>query len=418
MTQQMATKQARLRRMRWLASSLLGAMVVLLLLSHSLQSAYPWLQWVRAFAEAGAVGALADWYAVVALFRRPLGLPLPHSAIVASNKDRIGESLGAFVEQNFLTPENIVERLAEHNTAKALAEWLANGANSRQVAAVVAGLTPGALNAIEDEDVRGFIDRTLTPQLLKLNFSGMAAKVLSALTEDNRHQALLDRGLRLVDDWLAANQGLIKAKVSEVSRYTPGFIDSFIVGRFVDGIRTLLHEIAINPHHELRLQFDNAVRDLIAELETSADYRKHGQALMREIVEHLTQESYYRYLWDKIRLRLQADLDSSQSLVRGYMADATVVVAKELLAEPAVQRKLNAWWLSLAEKLVQRYRHQISALITSVVKSWDAEEVATKLELEIGPDLQYIRINGTLVGGMAGILLHTLTYILPHAVSG
>jgi uncharacterized membrane-anchored protein YjiN (DUF445 family) len=209
-----------------------------------------------------------------------------------------------------------------------------------------------------------------------------------------------------------------RSRWSSRAWYTPGFIDSFIVGRFVDGIRTLLHEIAINPHHELRLQFDNAVRDLIAELETSADYREHGQVLMREIVEHLTQESYYRYLWDKIRLRLQADLDSSQSLVRGYMADATVVVAKELLAEPAVQRKLNAWWLSLAEKLVQRYRHQISALITSVVKSWDAEEVATKLELEIGPDLQYIRINGTLVGGMAGILLHTLTYILPHAVSG
>jgi len=409
---EVGAKRAGLRRMRWLATSLLGTMLILLLTSAAYQPTHPWLHWVRAFAEAGAVGAMADWYAVVALFRHPLGLPILRSAIIPKNKDRIGESLGNFVQENFLTPENIVGKLKEHDTAKALARWLASPANGSQVAEAVGGLIPGILNALEDEDVRHLFDRVLTSELLKLDVSRIAGEVLAVLTEGNRHHALLDRGLSALEEWLMANRGLIKAKFSEASRYTPVFIDNYVVEKFVDGICALLHEVAANPRHEIRAQFEKVVRELIEQLKTSAEYRQNGEAVMREFVEHLRNESYYGHLWAEIRLRVEADVAGSDSLIREHIAGALVAIGKGLLAEPALRQKLNAWWLDTVEKMVLRYRHQISGLITDVVKSWDAKEVSEKVELEIGKDLQFIRINGTLVGGTVGVVLHTLTYLI------
>lgn len=410
--QKVGPKQAGLRRMHWVATSLLGTMLTLLLTSPAYQPTHPWLHWVRAFAEAGAVGAMADWYAVVALFRRPLGLPIPRSAIIPKNKDRIGESLANFVQENFLTPKNIVRKLKEHDTAEALAEWLASPANDAQVAEAVGSLIPGILNALQDEDVRRLFDRILTPELLKLDVSRIAGKVLAILIEGNRHQALLDRGLRALEEWLIANQGLIKAKFSEASRYTPVFLDNYIVEKFLDGICAVLHEVADSPGHELRLQFDEAVRELIERLQTSAEYRQNGEAVLREFVEHLRNENYYRQLWAEIRLGVEADIAGGDSLIREHIAGGLVALGKGLLLESALQQKLNAWWLNAVEKMVLRHGNQISGLIKEVVKSWDAAEVSGKVELEIGKDLQFIRINGTLVGGIAGVALHTLTYVV------
>lgn len=405
-------KQAQLRRMQWLATSLLGVMLALLLLSASYQAADPWLQWVRAFAEAGVVGAMADWYAVVALFRYPLGLPIPHTAIIPKKKDSIGESLGDFVEQHFLTPENIVRKLEEHDAAKAVAEWLADPPNGRAVADAVGDFIPGMLNAMEDEDIRHFFDRSVMPQLLRLDVSRMAGNILALLTEGGRHQTFLDWALQALQGWLTANQGLIRAKFSEASRYTPGLLDSYIVEKFLAGVIALLQEVAANPHHDLRLQFDQATQQLIQDLKTSAEYQQKGQALLLDLIEHVRRKSYYRLLWDDIRSQVEADLRREHSLLREHIASALVLLGKGLLAEPAVQHKLNTWWLNAVHQMVLRYRHQISGLITEVVKSWDAEEVSRKLELEIGKDLQYIRINGTLVGGTVGVALHALTTLV------
>jgi uncharacterized membrane-anchored protein YjiN (DUF445 family) len=205
---------------------------------------------------------------------------------------------------------------------------------------------------------------------------------------------------------------LIRAKFSEASRYTPGLLDSYIVEKFLAGVIALLQETAENPHHDLRLQFDQATQQLIQDLKTSAEYQQKGQALLLDLIEHVRRKSYYRLLWDDIRSQVEADLRREHSLLREHIASALVLLGKGLLAEPAVQRKLNAWWLNAVHQMVLRYRHQISGLITEVVKSWDAEEVSRKLELEIGKDLQYIRINGTLVGGTVGVALHALTTLV------
>jgi uncharacterized membrane-anchored protein YjiN (DUF445 family) len=264
---------------------------------------------------------------------------------------------------------------------------------------------------LKDEEIRQFFDRTLTPQLLSLNVSRIAGNVLAMLTEGERHQVLLDRALQALERWLVAKQGLIEAKFSEASRYTPRGLDSYVVNKFRQGIVTLLHEVVENPRHELRQQFDQAVRDLIHDLMNSEEYRQKGQALLRKLVEHLQAEKFYRLLWDDVRRRVQADLESEPSLIKEHIASALTVSGEALLEEAGVRQKLNEWWLDAIHKVVVRFRHQISGLITDVVKSWDAEEVSRAVELEIGRDLQYIRINGTLVGGTVGLLLHAGMYL-------
>ncbi|NPT46636.1 DUF445 family protein [Paraburkholderia sp. 1N] len=398
--------------MRTTATCLLAAMIVLLLVCVAWQAQHPWLAWPRAFAEAGTVGAIADWYAVVALFRYPCGIPIPHTAIIPKNQQRIAESLGSFVEENFLTPELIIGRLSGFNAAQALAGWLAVPENSAVVADVVAGSLPRLLEDIDERDVEHLFDRLVMPRLRTLEVSRLAGQVLTILTEGNRHQPLLDRGLSAVETWLSTNVSLIKAKFSEASKFTMASLDAYIVNKFVEGIVALIHEVAANPEHELRSRFDVAVDDLSHNLRTSAVYRRFGRLLLRDCIRHLEEGGYYRVMLDHVRATVLADLAGKDSVVRDMLTGTFVSIGKGVASESSIQHKLNAWWLDIAGLLVLRHRHQLSALITDVVKGWDAKEVSHKIEAEIGRDLQYIRINGTFVGGAVGVLIHACVLLV------
>jgi uncharacterized membrane-anchored protein YjiN (DUF445 family) len=398
--------------MRTTATCLLAGMIVLLIVCVAWQVQHPWLAWPRAFAEAGTVGAIADWYAVVALFRHPCGIPIPHTAIIPNNQQRIAESLGSFVEENFLTREVIMARLSGFNAAQALAQWLAARENSAVIADVVAGSLPRLFDDIDETDVEHVFDRLVIPQLHTLEVSRMAAEVLTLLTEGNRHQPLLDRGLSAAQRWLSNNVGLIKAKFSEASKFTLSTIDAYIVNKFVEGMVALMHEVASNPEHELRRRFDVAVEALSSELRTSAVYRRFGRLVLRDCIRHLQGSGYYRVVLDRVRAYVHADLGNKDSVVREMLTGTLVSVGKGVASEPANSHKLNAWWREIAGVLVLRHRHRLSALITDVVKGWDEKEVSAKLEAEIGRDLQYIRINGTLVGGTVGLLIHACVLLV------
>src|SRR5258705_10780345 len=221
-----AARAAELRRVKALATLVLAGTLAVFITAKSLLHVHPVFGFVAAFAEAATIGGLADWYAVVALFRRPLGLPIPHTAIIPANKDRIGESLGQFVEQNFLTPENIVAKLEQHDTAKILARWLSDPGNSRVVAESIGEFIPGILNALTDDDAQRFFERTVLPPLLHLDAAKVAGKVIQILTAGGRHQPLLDEGLAKLEAWANANRDLIKTKFGEASRFTPPVFDS------------------------------------------------------------------------------------------------------------------------------------------------------------------------------------------------
>jgi uncharacterized membrane-anchored protein YjiN (DUF445 family) len=215
-----------------------------------------------------------------------------------------------------------------------------------------------------------------------------------------------------VEEWITANRGMIEAKFSDASKYTPSFVDAYIVNKFAAGVIALLHEVAHNPEHEIRRQFDQAAAEFIHNLKTSPQYREQGEVLKQDFMEHIKREEYYRMVWNDIRQRLTADLANERSLLRASAAEALLKLGSGLRDDAALQAKLNGWLLKAIEALLLQHRHQVSRLITEVVKGWDAREVGKKIELEVGKDLQYIRINGTLVGGTVGVLLHVATGIM------
>jgi len=405
-------KLENLRRMQRVALALLLTMVALLAATSFTIAVHPWTAWAKAFAEAAVVGALADWFAVVALFRRPLGLPIAHTAIIPSNKDRIGESLGRFVEENFLTPENVMQRLARINFAKASGTWLAEGANGDRAAAGICSLVPRVLTMFEDEDVTRFLTRTLLGELEKINLAPVAGEALELVISGEQYHALFDDAVRWIERSIAANQALILEKFGEASKYTPEFFDRYVVDRFVSGIVALLQEVIADPQHPLRMQFADATRKLIEDLKTSPEMHARGEAIKRQIIEHLRGKPYYAALWNDIKNRILADVASDRSRLRGGVSSLLNALGSGLVRDEAMQSKLNKWLEGALETLMLAHRHQISLLITEVVKSWDARDVSEKIELEIGKDLQYIRVNGTLVGGCVGVLLHLLG-ILP-----
>jgi uncharacterized membrane-anchored protein YjiN (DUF445 family) len=279
------------------------------------------------------------------------------------------------------------------------------------IAEVVADSLPRLLDGVNETDVEHLFERLVIPQLRTLEVSHLAAQVLDILTEGKRHQPLLERGLSAVEAWLNTNVDLIKAKFSEASKFTLASVDAYIVNRFVEGIIALIHEVAADPEHELRRRFDVAVQDLSKDLRSSAVYRRFGRVLLRDCIRHLEEGGYYGILLDHVRAYMLADLASQHSVVRDMLAGSFVSMGKGVMSEPAIQQKLNAWWLDIANLLLLRHRHQLSALITDVVKGWDEKEVSAKLEAEIGRDLQYIRINGTFVGGTVGVLIHACVWL-------
>jgi uncharacterized membrane-anchored protein YjiN (DUF445 family) len=397
-----------LRRMQGIAVALLVSMVALLAVTSVTLSAHPWTAWFKAFAEAAVVGAVADWFAVVALFRHPLGLPISHTAIIPNNKDRIGDSLGQFVEENFLTPENVMRRLAVVNVAKAAGTWLAEPANSDRTAGGICALVPRVLTMIEDEDVARFLSRTLLDELEKVNLAPLAGEVLDIVTSGEQYQALLDDALRGIERLITTNQALILEKFGEASKYTPEFVDQYIVDRFVAGIVHLLQEVIADSQHPLRMQFVDSTRTFIQKLKTSPAMHARGTAIKRQLIEHLRTKPYYADLWKDIKSRILADITSDQSRLRATASSLLNALGSGLAQDKVMQHKLNEWLLAALERLMLTHRHQISLLITDVVKSWDARDVSEKIELEIGKDLQFIRLNGTLVGGCVGVLLHLL----------
>jgi uncharacterized membrane-anchored protein YjiN (DUF445 family) len=405
----LALKRAQLSRMRSIATlSLIGVFIVLVA-SSFWAAQHPVLVWVRAFAEAATVGAIADWFAVVALFRHPLGLPIPHTAIIPRNKDRIGRSLGRFVELNFLTPENIVKKLAQAGIAARLASWLSHRANSEIAAQRVCAAVPPLLTALADEDMLRLLDRSLTPQLERLDAARLAARTLALFTAEGRHQQLLDATLPVVARWLTANREMLLSKFGEMSRYTPLFVDRYIIDRLIAGIIDVLQQVARDPGHELRARFDATTMQFIEDLKHSPQYRAQAEALKQDVLVHLKAREYYRSLWRAGREQVLQDLAREDSVIREQLTEVLLAFGSALHKDEPLQQKLDGWIELAVETLAVRNRHEISLLIEDIVRGWNARDMADKAELEIGRDLQYIRINGMLVGGMVGVGLHALS---------
>ena len=403
---------AQLRKTRGLATGLLVAMAVLFIISRSLMPRYPYLSFVTAFAEAAMVGALADWFAVTALFRHPLGLPIPHTAIIPRNKDRIGDSLSNFLEHNFITQEIIRAELRPIDFAGAAASWLAQPQNSKAISRQIVRSIPTLLRVVEDDDVRQFMHNRLTAALQHTKFAPAAAEILSVLVASNRHQAFFNHLIEVAARALEHNKDYIRWKIHENSpRWLPKAIDEKVYHRLLDAVQSTLDEMR-EEDSEWRLRFQHMVDDFIHQLRTSPEYEEKLDAVLGEVLGHPMARNYMIHIWHDIKQRLEADIASPDSHIAAKLDQGFRSVGNELLGDARVQRKLNQWIRIFATETIVARREMIADLVSRVIKKWDADTMSRKLELHVGKDLQYIRINGTLVGGLVGLVLHAISRVL------
>jgi len=403
-------KQIQLDRMKRRATGLLIGATVLFIVTLLLERHFPWLGFVRATAEAAMVGGLADWFAITALFRHPLGIPIPHTAIIPSRKDRIGRSLGGFVQNNFLSREVIAARLHGLRIAERIARWISDPANSRRISHHVASGLAGTAQVLRDEDVQAMIDRAVVTRVRKTQVAPVLGNVLSLLTADNRHQELLDEALRLVSEGVSRNEELIRQRIREESPWwLPEAVDDRIHDKVVAAIENTLRQVAADPEHPLRERFDHALTGFIEKLRTSPEVIARAEAIKEDMLANPAVRQFSATIWGDAKEALVRYADRKETDPPGAVEQGLMKLGNAVLGDAELMAKVDHWILDAVLYAVEQFRGEVAQLISYTVGQWDAQETSKKIELQIGKDLQFVRINGTLVGGLVGLLLYSIS---------
>ncbi|NRF70605.1 DUF445 domain-containing protein [Aquincola sp. S2] len=402
--------------MKGIALGLLAGAAALYALASWLQPLHPAWGYVAAFSEAAMVGAIADWFAVVALFRHPLGLPIPHTAIIPSNKDRIGRNLASFIVANFLSTRQVLEKLKRFDPGARLAGWLVAPGHAETVAGHLGATLRYALGALDDERVRQFFRATALEALDRLDTARLAGEWLGLLSHEQRHRPLLDALLRKLADLLDNDE--LKARLAEVIATEVKYLRFVgldnVAGRFattkmVAGTIRLIGEMADDPAHPLRGEFEAFMAGLVVRLKNDAELQRRIEALKNQLLANPALGAYLLGLWSDIVRWLQADLNGDASVLRAHVATAFRIVGEKLQADLGMRTWINEQLLAAAPQWIERYREDIRRYIVARVGDWNTEEMTDELERNIGRDLQFIRVNGTLVGGLVGLSIHAVT---------
>ncbi|QDB99712.1 DUF445 family protein [Mesorhizobium sp. 8] len=403
-------KLVSLRRTKLAAAAALAACVAIFAAARSFQGQYPWLGFVAAFAEAATIGGLADWYAVVALFRRPLGLPIPHTAIIPANQNRIADNLGRFIEVNFLSPGPVREKLNEVDFAALVADWLSDPRRAAGLSRFIGRLAPQMLGAVEQSGLRDFIGSRMMAQLEKIEVAPFAAGLLRAFTEDRRHQKLLDELTRVVGRFLNDEQALaaMREKIREElpTMFNLFRADAYLLKKIVASAGSLLEEIRADPDHPVRAEFDGFVQQFIERLEHSRAYARRAEQLKRTFLERAEVRGLAGDMWESLRLFIEQDLESENSAVAAHLAGLLTEAGRQLERDPAIRADMNQGFVVALASFVESQKSGVSSFIADQVKRWDLVQLTRLVEINIGRDLQYIRFNGMIVGGLAGLVLY------------
>ncbi len=411
----------KLQRMKMLATGLLVLAGAVYAAATFFEARYPWLFYVAAAAEAAMIGAIADWFAVVALFHHPLNLRfIPHTAILPRNKARIAQGLSEFIQQNFLSSRAVVERIAAFRPASTLCGWLLKPGNAATLAGYFARLAAYGLTAIDDARVSGFLLRTVSDKLRRVDVASAAAQLLDVLTEDRRHHALLDEALAALDD-LLAREDTRRFIAEEVARNAPllkYFSDLFHLKlderaalRIVEVALNKISEVRHDREHDLRKRFDGFVAGFIQKLKADEATRARVARMRDELLANPALAGYIGGLWHEFRGWLSADLSGEASVVQQRSAALIVGFGGKIAADSGVQQWIDEQILTALPALVEEHRAKFGRFIEDQINSWQEEKLVAELERHIGPDLQYIRINGTIVGGLAGVLIASVTRV-------
>ena len=400
---------ARLARMRAIAGGLLVVMAAVFVVASLLDRRWPALGYVRAFAEAAMVGGCADWFAVTALFRRPLSLPIPHTGVISRNKDRIGQALGRFIADNFLTVDVLDERLRQLELAAWGADWLREPKNASALARRLAELAPDILEALPSDALRDLVGSAALGAVKAAPAAPLASALLSALWSAGRAQALIDRGAELLETYLQEHQEVILEQVqSQSAAWLPSFVDKMIARKITTGLIQLLSDVR-TPDHPWRMRIGVGIEDLIQRLAHDPVMREKGETLKLQLLTHPLLTEHAKSVWLEVEARMGGELRHHVDAVAHSLEHGLLQAGGWLGDDPRVQQTLNTWSRAMVRGVIAPRRDQIGQFIAQVVSSWDTQSMVARLELQVGPDLQYIRVNGTLVGGLVGLVIYALS---------
>jgi uncharacterized membrane-anchored protein YjiN (DUF445 family) len=405
-----AERTARLRIMKRRATGLLVVMTgVFLALTLFTDDSGFW-GYLRAAAEGSMVGGLADWFAVTALFRHPLGIPIPHTAVIVERKAQFGQTLGEFVQENFLSPEVIAERLRAGRVVERTAAWLSEPDNAQRIAEQAANVVVGLSDALRDEDAEGFLHEEIARGIDTLPLASLAGSAVRVMTTEGRHHELLDAILRGLGRTLDENRDTLRARFANESPWwLPGAVDDRIFERLYDGVSKLLANANADPDHELRVQFEQRLAELADRLEHSPELQARVESLKRDVLEHPQLREWSASLWAQLKSSLREQADDPDSALRRRIADAIVATGRRLETDPALAARIELALERGARYLADHFQEELADLVSGTIARWDADETSRRLELLLGPDLQFIRINGTVVGGLAGLVIHAVS---------
>ncbi|MGU3436562.1 DUF445 domain-containing protein [Actinomycetes bacterium M1A6_2h] len=377
------------------------------------QGAGAWVGYVRAASEAGMVGALADWFAVTALFRHPFGIPIPHTAIIKKKKDQLGSSLGSFVGQNFLAAEVVTQKIHSAQIPLRLGTWLSDKGHSDRVAEETSTILRGVLDLLDDEDIAQVIDNTIVKRLADPQWGPPIGRVLTSLLEDNRQKPLIDLLALRAHEWAQGSLETIDRVISRDSpSWSPKFVDVLLGERIHKELVEFTWKVRSNPDHELRAAANKFLVDFAQDLQNDPDTIAKAESIKAELMGRDEITGLAAATWKVAKKLIVDSVDDPNSTLRSKVSENVQKFGIRLRDDEELRTKVDGWLLSGVRYIVDNYTDEITTVITDTVARWDADEASKKIELQVGRDLQFIRINGTVVGSLAGLVIYTVSQLL------
>lgn len=406
-------KRKQLRKYKAFATGLFLLMAVIFIVTTLLQKTNDshWIGYVKAFSEAAMVGALADWFAVTALFRHPLGLPIPHTNLIENSKQRLGDNLGSFVVNNFLSPQNIRPYIQKLKVSGFVGEWLVKEKNQEILIKNLSDIVLDILNKLDDSEVSHFISKKVLEMTDSIQLNVILGNGITYLLDKNDHQKIITNLSSQIKNYILENDEMIQERVKKGSySFIPAFVDNKIADKIASGLSDFFKEVEEDPNHEIRALVTRKIYDFSKELKQDPKWEDEFKNIKNDLLKGNKLDEYSNDIWVSIKNTLKKELQEDQSSLKNYISKNLNEFSQNLKTDEVLQNKIDHWIRVTAYKYILKNTHQFGNLISSTVGNWQGKELSEKLELEVGKDLQFIRVNGTLVGGLVGLIIYTIAH--------
>ncbi len=401
-----------LQRIKWLASGLLCACIILLIFAKILERHYPVFGFLAAFAEAATIGGFADWYAIVALFRHPLGIPIPHTAIISKNQDRIATSLAQFIGNNFLKKEAIHKKVQEIDFAHHISNWLTNATNTKALLGFIVRLLPQIMQKADTSGLKSAVTNRMKEAASQANITPFVSNILGSLSTNRHHQKLLDGILTALGNLIVQPKSIeaisLKIKQELPSVFTFFKADAYLLRRIIGSLAKLIDDVQADPQHPLRAEVDSLFENFLNQLKTSPDYHEWLDTLKLSFLNRPETAQIFQSIWDHLQNFIENDVERGDSVLKQQIQAFLAVIVQQLQQDHQLRSNVNINIGNAFETIISTQKDAIALFISNQVKAWDAVHMTKMIENSVGRDLQYIRFNGTLIGGAIGVVLYSV----------